>query len=215
MLLAAVRAEDNRPLLRLATHATFAPHIVPQVLDALAPLQLEIDCADAHSEDIVRLIDDGAVDIGLVVPCPHAGSMTLEPFLDDPVICVAEAAHPLTSRPSLRVRDLAAYLIAWNAWGQGADQFRVLLQPAQLPSHRLQRVSPAETVASLARRGTHVGVVSRSTVERDLGDGTLAQLPVTDLPHWQITLCLAYRNEDADTRAVRAVRSAVSNRRGD
>src|SRR3954469_1451247 len=55
---AVVRAEDNRPRLRVGMHATFAPTAVPLVLDALAPQHVEVDCTDAHSEDVVGLPAD-------------------------------------------------------------------------------------------------------------------------------------------------------------
>jgi DNA-binding transcriptional LysR family regulator len=199
----------NRPRLRVAMHATFAPGTMPLVLDALAPLQVNLSCNDAHSEDVVRLLDDGTVDIGLVVPCPHPGTITVEPFLTDPVICVAHAAHPLAGSSQLRVRDLASSTVACNAWGPGAEEFLTLLRAAPIPSSRLHPVSPAETVASLTRRGTHVGVVTRSTVAYDIATGLLVELPVTDLPHWDITLCLAYRSEDADSAPVQALRAAL------
>jgi DNA-binding transcriptional LysR family regulator len=91
--LAVVRVEDNRPRVRVAMHATFAPSTMPLVLDALAPQNIEVSCIDAHSEDVVRLLDDGTVDIGLLVPCPHPRTLTVEPVLTDPVICVIHPGH--------------------------------------------------------------------------------------------------------------------------
>jgi DNA-binding transcriptional LysR family regulator len=207
---AVVRAEANRPRLRVAMHATFAPTAVPLVLDALASQNVEVDCTDAHSEDVVGLLADGAVDIGLVVPCPYPHTLTVEPFLTDPVICVAAAGHPLAGRDRLQIRDLATGgPIACTAWGEGAAEFLALLRAAPLPSARLHPVSPAETVANLARRGSHAGLLTRSTVAHDLAAGTLVELPVTDVPRWEITLCLAYRTADAPTAPVRALRAAL------
>jgi DNA-binding transcriptional LysR family regulator len=42
---------------------------------------------------VVRLLDDGTVDIGLLVPCPHPRTLTVEPVLTDPVICVVHPGH--------------------------------------------------------------------------------------------------------------------------
>jgi hypothetical protein len=44
----------------------------------------------------------------------------------------------------------------------------------------------------------------------DLAAGTLVELPVLDLPRWEITLALAYRAADAGTAPVRALRAAFS-----
>jgi DNA-binding transcriptional LysR family regulator len=211
---AAVRAELARPRLRLALHATFAPSTVPVVLDALAPLGIEVSCADVHSEEVVRLLDDGAADIGFVVPGPHPASLTVEPFRTDTVTCVVHPEHPLAAGRRFGVRELATVDgagggVACTAWGEGATRFLELLRAAPIPAGRLHLVSPAESVAQLARRGSHVGVLTRSTVEADLAAGTLVELPVADLPRWKITLSLAYRTADAGTAPVRALRAAL------
>lgn len=206
--LAMVRAEDNRPRVRVAMHATFAPSTMPLVLDALAPEDIEVSGTDAHSEDVVRLLDDGTVDIGVVVPCPHPRTITLEPFLTDPVICVAHPGHELATRDRLQVNDLATCAVACTAWGAGARTFLDLLRAAPIPYSRLHPVSPAETVANLARRGSHVGMLTRSTVGHDISIGALVELPVVDLPSWEITLALAYRSADSDTGPIRALRTA-------
>jgi DNA-binding transcriptional LysR family regulator len=207
--LAVMRAEDNRPRVRVAMHATFAPSIMPLILDALAPQNIEVSCIDEHSEDVLRLLDDGTVDIGLVVPGPHPRTITVEPFLTDPVICVAHPEHKLAGRDPLQVHDLATCAVACTAWGEGASKFLELLRAAPIPSSRLHPVSPAETVANLARRGSHVGMLTRSTVRHDLTTGTLVELPIADLPHWEITLALAYRSADTDTEPIRALRTAL------
>src|SRR2546423_1466441 len=56
--------------------------------------------------------------------------------------------------------------------------------PPPPPPPRRPRSPPAETVANLARRGSHAGLLTRSTVAHDLAAGTLVELPVTDLPRW-------------------------------
>lgn len=70
------------------------------------------------------------------------------------------------------------------------------------PSVRVRRHAVAETVAGLARRGSHIGVLTRSAVDHDLAAGTLVELLVADLPRWQVTLALAYRTEGGDTAAI-------------
>jgi DNA-binding transcriptional LysR family regulator len=206
---AAVRTERDRARVRVAMHATFAPSAMPSILDALSSQDVEVSATDAHSEDVVRSLDEGLIDIGLVVPCPHPSTITVEPFLRDPVSCVVAPTHELAGQTGLRVRDLAGYPIAFNPWGDGADAFLTLLHEAAIPSPRLHPVSPAETVAALARRGTHVGVLTRSTTVHDLATGTMVTLSVEDLPRWEITLGLAYRNEDADSEPVRTLRDAL------
>lgn len=204
----AVRGEHNRPRLRVATHATFAPSLMPHVLDALASQDIEVGSTDAHSDDVVRLLHDGIADIGFVIPCPYPSTLTVEPFLTDPMICVVHPTHELADRSPVHVADLAVCTVAYTMWGDGTEPFLRALRAAPIPSSRLHLVSPAETVASLARRGSHVGVLSRSTAMSDLGAGILVELPIADLPRWEITLALAYRTADAGTEPIQVLRAA-------
>lgn len=207
---AAVRAEDAPPAVRVAMHASFAPSLLPVVLDALAPLGRAISAIDAHSEEILDRLADGTVDIGLVVPIPHPNTITVEPFRTDPMICVAHPDHPLAQRTELSVADLAQAAIACTAWGPGAERFLTLLRTVPIPASRLHTVSPAETAAALARRRSHVGVLPRVTVAPDLAAGTLVELPVSDLPDWSLTLALAYRAADASSPPIHTLRGVLS-----
>lgn len=204
---AAIHEETHRSRTRIAVHASFAPSSVPLMLEALAPLNVDASCIDAHSDEIMRLLDEGSIDVGLVVPCAHPGAIRVEPFRTDPVVCVATPTHPLAATERLHVRDLAAHAVAYIPWGDAAARFRELLGPATSP--RIHPVSPADTVASLAGQGSHVGVLTRSTVANDLALGNLVELPVLDLPRWHITLALAYRREDAQSRPIQALRASL------
>ena len=203
----AARAEDAPPAIRVAMHASFAPSMLPVVLDALAPLGRAVNATDAHSEEIIDRLADGTVDIGLVVPVPHPTTITVVPFRTDPMICVAHPDHPLAGHTELRIADLAEAAIACTAWGPGAERFLALLRTVPIPAHRLHTISPAETAVALARRRSHVGVLPRVTVAPDLAAGTLTELPVSDLPDWSLTLALAYRAAEAPSPVIHTLRS--------
>jgi DNA-binding transcriptional LysR family regulator len=210
---AAVRAEDGPPVLRVATHASFAPSLLPTVLDALTPLGRAISATDAHSEEIVDQLADGTVDIGLVVPVPHPSTIAVTPFRTDPMVCVAHPDHPLAGHPNPRVADLATAAIACTAWGPGADRFLALLRTVPIPAHQLHTVSTAETATALARRRSHVAVLPRVTVAADLATDALVELPVHDLPAWSLTLALAYRTDEETTPPIQALREGLASRR--
>jgi DNA-binding transcriptional LysR family regulator len=200
---AAVRAEPVRARVRVAMHASFAPTVLPLVLDALTPL--EVVCTDAHSEQIVRQLVDDEVDIGLIVPTPHPATITTQPFLSDRVICATHPDDPLLVAPlaDLRVEDLARYPVAYTPWGTGATAFLDRLRAAD---GRHQHATP-EAALALARRGTHIAVVPRSLAAPDLRAGMLVTLPVRDFPDWRLCLDLAYRVDRADWAPLRTLRN--------
>jgi DNA-binding transcriptional LysR family regulator len=187
-------------------HASFAPSLLPVVLDALAPLGRAFNATDAHSEEILDRLADGTIDIGLVVPVPCPTTIAVVPFRTDPMICVAHPDHPLARHTELHIADLAEAAIACTAWGPGAQRFLALLRTVPIPAHRLHTVSPAETAVALARRRSHVGVLPRVTVAPNLAAGTLVELPVSDLPDWSLTLALAYRAAEEPSPAIHTLR---------
>lgn len=206
--LVATQTDAGKGEVRIAMHATFATMTMPRVVDAITPLGADVSCTDAHTDQVLTMLAGNQVDIGFVVPWPHPPQITVEAFLDDPVICVVRRDHPLADSHRLRMSDLAAWPVACNAWGDGAREFLTTLRTAPFPRRGLHTVSPADTVARLAGNGRHIGVLTRSTVSDELASRNLVELPITDLPHWQVTLALAYRTNDIDTDHVRALREA-------
>lgn len=206
---AAVRAEDAPPGVRVAMHASFTSSLLPVVLDALAPLERAVSSTDAHSEEIVDRLTDGTLDVGIVVSVPHPGTIAVVPFRTDPMICVAHPDHPLAGHRELSVADLARAPIALTAWGHGAERFLALLRTVPIPARHLHTVSTAEAAATLARRRSHVGVLPRVTIAPDLAAGTLIEIPVSDLPDWPLTLALAYRAAEASSPPIHLLRARL------
>jgi DNA-binding transcriptional LysR family regulator len=206
---AAVRAEDTPPAVRVAMHASFTSSLLPVALDALAPLRRAVTSTDAHSEEIIDRLTDGTLDVGLVVPIPHPSTIAVVPFRTDPMICVAHPDHPLARHSELNVADLAQATIALTAWGHGAERFLTLLSTVPIPAHHLHAVSTAEAAATLARRRSHVGVLPRVTIAPDLAAGTLIEIPVSDLPDWSLTLALAYRAAETSSPPIHALRGQL------
>jgi DNA-binding transcriptional LysR family regulator len=206
----AVRANDADSRFRVLMHSSYAPAIMPFVLDVLSPFALEISNNDAHSEHVVQAVADGAADVGFTIAVPHPHNITLERFYTDPVVCVASSDHPLAEASTLSIAALAGHALAVNIWGDGADSFMELLQAGPIRSTQVRAVSPGETAAALARLRGHIAVCTRSTVALDLADGRLVVLPVVDLPRWDVEVYLAYQTELEVSEPVLALCAAVA-----
>jgi DNA-binding transcriptional LysR family regulator len=206
----AVRANDAELVFRVLMHSSFAPTIMPFLIDVLAEFPLELSNNDAHSEHVVEAIADGAADIGFTIAVPHPHNVRLEPFYADPVVCVAPSDHPLAGTTELAVDDLVGHELAVNVWGDGADRFIEMLRAAPIAATSFRPVSPAETAAALARHRGHIAVCTRSTVSLDLAEGRLVELPVVDLPVWVVRVFLVVPAEDPCNEPTEAVRKAVA-----
>lgn len=210
----AVKANDADAQFRVLVHSSYAPVIMPLLVDALEGQALEISNNDAHSEEVVRAVAQGAADAGFTIAIPHPHNVLLERFYQDGVVCVAAPDHPLASSETLEVRDLASHHVAVNLWGDGAKRFMDQLSAASIAATRLRPVSPAETAVALARLRGHVAVCTRSTVSLDLTEGRLIELPVLDLPRWTVELFFVWRESDCENSAIQALLKAVRSAAG-
>ncbi|WP_214416526.1 LysR family transcriptional regulator [Sphaerisporangium fuscum] len=206
--LAAARAEDTTAALHVTTYASYAPLAVPFVAAALRPLKCSITVDDQHSRDALHRVAAGSTDIAFTLPVPHAHEVRLHRFRRDEVIVVAHPGHPLAGR-RVDLGELGAHHLAFNNWGTGAAAFRERLSDQPAGAHQVYDVSPAETVAELARAGLAVGLLTRSTVRQDLAHGTLVQVDVTDLPEWHVEVMLAHHRDRAGEPAIAAVVAAL------
>jgi DNA-binding transcriptional LysR family regulator len=191
---AAREAEASRSLV-VAVHSTFAPRVVPLVLDAVATTPRRVSIRDVHSEDVAGLVLDGVADVGFAM---HAGTprgLIRVELPDDPIVAVASPDHPLRSirRPS--IASLRSSLLAVNAWGDGADRFATQLAEASVEDWRVRYCGDAATALTLARAHDHVAFVTRSAAEALGGDG-LVRLSVAGLSGWRVRLDLLHRRSD-------------------
>lgn len=204
--------------LRIAVHSTFAHRVVPFVLHALNELERRIIVRDAHSEDVLTMVLDGVADICFVVPGPKPRGLRRISLPPDPVVCATTPDHPLARVGTTSVTDWTDTCIAFNAWGSGAAEFLTLLRTASIPQWRWREVSDAHTAAVLARNENHVAVLTRSTIEAELQDGTLVALSTTGLPRWVVALELIHRttthNSDPAIAAIAQATRQAQNRRG-
>lgn len=202
--LALAKAEDTEAAVHITTYASYAPLAVPFVIETLRGLRCSISVDDQHSEDAVHRVAVGSTDVAFTLAVPHAHEVQLHEFLRDEVIAVCRPDHLLANRPC-DLRRLSAHPVVFNNWGSGAEAFAERLLDHPTKAHEVYKVSPAETVAEMARAGLAVGLVMRSTVQRDLASRTLIQLDIKDLPEWSIDIMLAHRRDRQDDPPIAAL----------
>lgn len=206
--LSAVRATAETQRLNIAVHSTFAPRIVPLVLDTIADRPRRLDLRDAHSDEVISLVADGDADAGFIVPHTTPRGIASCRLPDDPICCAVARSHPFGRTRRGRLVDLDGHEIAFNRWGTGADTFADLLSRHHGSAERQRSVADARTAVVLAARHGHVAFVARSAIEVEVETGTLCEVEIADLPSWTVDLDLIYRTNTTDD-AVQGLAAAV------
>lgn len=109
LLVAAGAARD--PLagtLRIGVIPTVAPYVLPEVTPALAARfpRLRLVFREEKTGDVVRALDAGELDVGLLALVPETSDLAHHDLLEEAFVAALPREHPLASRKRLAVADL-------------------------------------------------------------------------------------------------------------
>jgi DNA-binding transcriptional LysR family regulator len=183
----AVRTTDYKTPVRVLLSASYAPVLLPAVIDAFEAADLPVAVSYDHGPNVVRAIDTGEADLGFLAPCPHPVSVALRSLGASPVVAAVAPDHPLASRRRPTLADLSGYPLAVYPWGEEVDGFLEQLSSAA----RISRISPVPATVQLARERGYVAMAPQAALVGELRVGSLTKLSVADLPTASISLSLA------------------------
>ena len=142
-----MRTTDYKTPVRSLLSASYAPVLLPVVIDTFEAADLPLSVSYDHGPNVVRAIDTGEADFGFLAPCPHPVSVALRSLGASPVVAAVAPDHPLMSRRRPRLADLSDHPLAVYPWGEGVDSFL-----EQLPSDaQISTISPVPAAVQLAR----------------------------------------------------------------
>jgi DNA-binding transcriptional LysR family regulator len=184
---AAARTTHYLPPIRVLLAASYAPVLLPAVVDAFESADRPLSVSYDHGPNIVRAIAASEADIGFLAPCPHPTTVTLRSLGASPVVAVVAEDHPLAAHRRLTLADLGDHPIAFSSWGDGADVFL-----EQLPGEaRVCTIFPVTAAAQLARDRGYVALAPQAALAADLRSHALTRLPIGDLPTANLPLAIA------------------------
>jgi DNA-binding transcriptional LysR family regulator len=150
-------------------------------------LQLEI----GNTEHVQRLLQAGAVELGLTEGTLESEELESTVFFKDELVAIAPAGHPLLKKKSVTVRELCRepFILREEGSGTRAVMERALRRQGLKIKPLLSLVSP-EAIKNLVAAGMGLSIVSRLIVALELQTGSLGIIPLKDLTiprplHWQ------------------------------
>ena len=196
---------------RLAIGATpsLCTILLPPVLAAFHATYpgIELVLQQAGSRDLVQRLDDGALDLALVIlPVEHAALET-SPLMEEELVLAAPPGHPLARRRAVAVRDLKGVpLVMFRA---GYDLRSVTLaacrQAGFEPTFALEG-GEMDSVLRLAAAGVGAAVVPAMVV---VPGGPLRAVRFSS-PGLTRTIATAHRRDRPLTRAARAFAASLT-----
>ena len=124
---------------------------------------VELALFDLLSDQCISLLRAGRVDIAIASAGPHERDLQTEQLCSDRFHLVCPKAHPLASRPSVRLKDLAEYPFVQLARTSSVRQhLDAALHPLQMRT--VFEVEQLSTVAALVEAGLGITVVPALTL---------------------------------------------------
>ena len=193
--------------IRLAFLTTTANYLLPPILRAVRERypDLEVTTAEASIAELVDGLRDGRFDLAFTRP-PLVDGLATRTLLTEEVCAVLPADHPLATRPSLKLADLAAEpwvltpRTSWEPWHRSYDDD---FAAAGFTPRVVQRAATVQGLLGLVAAGVGVTRLTRSShslrrsgvafvpLENDIARTELVWLPGNDNPAIPVLTALA------------------------
>ena len=160
--------------LRFGTGATACIYLLPPILRRLRERMtgLEIVVRTANTPDILRLVEENEIDLGLVTLPASGRRLDVEPLVEDPLVAILSAETVRQDLPAaMSARDLAAWPIA--LYEPGGETRRVIedwFAAAGLRPRPIMELGSIEAIKKLVGAGLCVAVIPELALGADAQD---------------------------------------------
>ncbi len=187
--------EELRGLKRGKLHLTmastanyFAPQLIAAFHHQYPAAQVTLDVTNRTG--LLRALDSNTTDMAIMGSPPDDLQLTGIPFLENPLVVVAWPEHPLASRKSIRLADVADedFIVREPDSGTRMATERYFAEH-QLSLKPRMEMNRAEAIKQAVMAELGLGIVSLHTIEMELALKRLVVLNVEDFPiirQWHI-----------------------------
>jgi DNA-binding transcriptional LysR family regulator len=173
--------------------ATVVPVLLCEFQRKNPEVRVELTISDTQS--VIEAVARRELELGVVGATPRHRSVAYEPFFKDEVVLVCPPDHPFAGK-TISIDDLRGEQLVLMQEGAGVRQ--VIEEELRQAGKRLRdlevklELGLQESVKSAVEAGYGVTFISRTAVESELADGSLATARVRGLePSRQISLVRA------------------------
>lgn len=162
---------------------TIGENILPSILSKLQQQfpQLELQVIIGNTEEIIQFTKLLQVDIGLIEGQAHDHELIIQPSMQDELFIVSASNHPLVEQQSITISQLQRQKWVAREAGSGTRNYLDhLFRTNGLQVHSLLTISSNQGVKESVIEGLGLSLLSGSVIERDIRNGDIAILPLTE-----------------------------------
>lgn len=167
--------------------------------------RLNIDLRERTSADIVKAVEAGLAEAGLISDAVETGTLQVRPLEPAPLVLIIPAGHPLAASKSLALRDVYREpfvgLAAESALQEHIDGHA---RRAGFDVSFRVRMKGFRGLCEMVSHGVGLGIVPERVANRHQREGTYRKVPLSEA--WaQRRLCVCFQDWDGLSSPVRAL----------
>lgn len=168
--------------LTIGASTTIAEYMLPVLLGDFKSKypDIEIHLKVSNSEGVINMIENNAIDLGVVETIINNKNLVVEECRNDELLAIVSPKHPLSKKKKVKVERLLEYPFICREKGSGTREVisRYLHQHNCTENEMTisMELGSPEAIKGAVEAGMGVSIVSRTTVQKELKLGTLCSL---------------------------------------
>ncbi len=164
---------------------TSAKYFTPHLLGAFHKLypKVNIQLEVVNRRQIIQRLKDNSDDLVIMGLVPESMPLTRHPFIDNPIILIANPSHPLANQKNIALSDLPEHAFIFREPGSGTrNALESFLQSKNVKLSSCMVLGSTETIKQAVMAGLGISAVSRHSVTLELATKCLVELDVQHFP---------------------------------
>jgi DNA-binding transcriptional LysR family regulator len=192
--------------LRLGSALTISTYVLPRILRTFHSRYpgVEVVVHTGWSEQVLNMLLSDEVQVGLVRALIHPDVETIGLYTDE-VILVANPDHPFAAGRQATIEEVGSQpFILTN---RGSSYYGIIhgfFRQAGVVPNVTMELDSMEATKRMVEEGLGIALLPRVCLERELKQGLLAEIAITNAPAISRQIALIYRKSRKQARTVQA-----------
>jgi len=192
--------------LRLGSALTVCTYVLPHILHAFHERHPGVDVSvrSGRSEQVLNMLLSDEVQVGLVRSLVHPDVDTIDLY-EDEVILTTNAQHPFARSRRASIEEVAAQpVILFDRGSSYYGLIHGLFRQAGVVPTVAMELDSMEATKRMVEEGLGIALLPRVCLERELAQGELVEVTISDAPAVSRQIALIYRRGRRRARTVQA-----------
>ncbi|MFZ5650614.1 MAG: LysR family transcriptional regulator [Bacillota bacterium] len=175
--------------LTIGASLTIGEYVLPKLLATFSKKYPDVDLSVrvGNTELIHELTRDGTLDVGLIEGVVEDSQLQVKSFLQDELVLVAPALHPLAKRTYVTGDDLKEFVFVIREEGSGTRlAVEEFFDKAAFRPEKVITLGSTQSIKEAVESGLGITILSKWSLRKELALGSLKPLRIKglDIPRW-------------------------------